>query len=288
MRIGLYILIAAVLCATPMALPEADDISHTTEPAFTLFAFDNGTGRGRLSAEVQAKMLKDLGYAGIGYTGTKNIPAMLKALDANGLKMFSIYVGAKIGPKGPSYDSGLKEAIQQLNGRETLIWLTITGKAPDGDLQAVQVVREIGELAEASGLRVALYPHVGFFIARVEDSLRISKKVNRKNVGASFNLCHWLKVGDEKNMHQRLEQVLPHLFVVSINGADHQGDWDRLIQTLDRGEFDVYRFLKTLKELGYDGPIGLQCYNIPGDIRENLKRSMAAWRKLIAKLAVKS
>jgi len=27
-----------------------------------------------------------------------------------------------------------------LNGRETLIWLTITGKAPDGDFQAVQVV----------------------------------------------------------------------------------------------------------------------------------------------------
>ena len=71
---------------------------------------------------------------------------------------------------------------------------------------------------------------------------------------------------------------MPHLFVVSINGADHEGDWDRLIQTLDRGEYDVFALLSLLKKLGYDGPIGLQCYNIQGDIRENLTRSIGAWK----------
>ena len=54
--------------------------------------------------------------------------------------------------------------------------------------------------------------------------------------------------------------------MVSINGADHTGGWDRLIQPLDRGEFDVYGFLKTLRDLGYTGPIGLQCYMVPGDL----------------------
>jgi hypothetical protein len=42
----------------------------------------------------------------------------------------------------------------------------------------------------------------------------------------------------------------------------------------------VGRLLKTLKQLGYRGPIGLQCYGIGGDAREHLARSMAAWRKL--------
>ena len=46
------------------------------------FAFDNGTGYGRVSPEEQAAMLKELGYDGIGYTGAQQIPAMLKALDA--------------------------------------------------------------------------------------------------------------------------------------------------------------------------------------------------------------
>jgi len=53
-----------------------------------------------------------------------------------------------------------------------------------------------------------------------------------------------------------------------------------LHSTLDRGSFDVGRLLKTLKQLGYRGPIGLQCYGLGGDTRDHLARSMNAWRKL--------
>ena len=76
---------------------------------------------------------------------------------------------------------------------------------------------------------------------------------------------------------------MPRLWAVSINGADEFDDkagWDRYIQPLDKGSFDVGKFLKTLKELGYKGPIGLQCYGIGGDTREHLARSMEAWKKL--------
>jgi hypothetical protein len=48
---------------------------------------------------------------------------------------------------------------------------------------------------------------------------------------------------------------------------------------LDGGSFDTYQFVRTLKQLGYNGPIGLQHYGIKGDARENLKRSMNAWRQ---------
>ena len=110
----------------------------------------------------------------------------------------------------------------------------------------------------------------------MEDAIRLVKKVDRKNVGVSFNLCHFLKLDDEKNVELRLKEAMPYLLAVSINGADggqtNRMDWNRLIQTLDRGSFDVGRVLRTLKQLGYTGPIGLQCYAIPGDCRENLKR----------------
>ncbi len=252
------------------------------------FAFDNGTGR--LAPQAQAKMLKQLGYAGIGYTGSKGIPEMLDALDRQGLKMFSIYVGASLGPEGPTYDPNLKEAVEALKGRQTIVWLFITGEAPDGDKQAVRVVREIAELAGRSGLRVALYPHVGFHVARVEDALRVAEKVDRENVGVSLNLCHWLKLDHEKNLRPLVKAAIGRLLLVSINGADHgetkKMGWDRLIQTLDRGSFDVGRFLKTLEEFGYHGPVGLQCYAVKGDARENLERSMAAWREFSAAIAV--
>lgn len=274
-----------VFCLLPDALPAAEEAAAKPGLTNPFFAFDNGTGHGCLAPEVQAKMLKELGYAGIGYTGAKGIPEMLKALDKHGLKMFSIYIHSNIGPDGPSYDPHLKEAVRVLKGRDTIIWLTVNGRAANAQQQAVRVVTEVAEMAEQSGLRVALYPHVGFYVARVEDAVRIAKKVDRKNVGASFNLCHCLKVDDEKNMERRLKEAMPYLFAVSINGADHEGGWDRLIQTLDRGEFDVYNFLRKLRKLGYTGPIGLQCYNIKGDIRQNLKRSMGAWRGFVARMA---
>ena len=84
-----------------------------------------------------------------------------------------------------------------------------------------------------------------------------------------------------------LQQAMPRLWAISINGADQFDEkpgWDHYIQPLDRGSFDVGGLLKTLKELGYKGQIGLQCYGIGGDAREHLTRSMATWRKLIANL----
>ena len=55
---------------------------------------------------------------------------------------------------------------------------------------------------------------------------------------------------------------------------------DRLIQPLGDGTYDNGKVLKVLDEIGYTGPIGLQCYSIKGDDRANLKKSIIAWRKL--------
>jgi sugar phosphate isomerase/epimerase len=256
-----------------------------------LFAFDNGVGRGKWSPDQQARVLAELGYGGIAYSGTQNIPQMLAALDRHDLRMVSTYVGVRLGGQQPSYDAGLPEAIGQLKGRETIIWLYVQGGQPSStalDDQAVRVIRQIATMAQASGLRVALYPHVGFYVATVQDALRLVKKVDRENVGASLNLCHFLKLDDQDNLSSRLEEALPHLLIFSINGADG-GDtramgWDRLIQTLDRGDFDVYRLVSDLRQRGYRGPIGLQCYAIAGDVRENLTRSIEAWKAIVARL----
>ena len=70
---------------------------------------------------------------------------------------------------------------------------------------------------------------------------------------------------------------------MSINGTDDLDEkpgWDHYIQPLDKGSFDVCAFLRTLKELGYMGPVGLQCYGIGGDTCEHLARSMEAWKKM--------
>ena len=247
------------------------------------YVFDNGAGRGTLALDAQAQLIKDAGYAGVQYSGTKDIPEMLRALDARGLTMYGIYVGANVEGAQPAYDPGLKQAIADLKGRDTLIMLTVNGKAADGEARALAVIREVAGLAAAGGLKVALYPHYGFQVARFADAVRLAEASGRPNVGVMFNLCHWLKEGEEPRLAERLKQAMPRLFAVSINGAEHSGDWPQLIQTLDAGDFDVYELLKTLRAAGYKSAIGLQCYNLRPPMRENLDRSMAAWRKFGAR-----
>ena len=101
----------------------------------------------------------------------------------------------------------------------------------------------------------------------------------------TFNLCHALAVGDEDKIPALLKEAGPLLFTVTLNGADagvKGPQWNRLIQTLDRGSYDVGIVLRTLKRLGFDGPIGLQGYGLTGDRRDNLARSIGAWHKLSA------
>jgi sugar phosphate isomerase/epimerase len=250
------------------------------------FAMDTATDPKRFSASRQVQMVRELGYAGIGCTAGKGVGEMLDELDKNGLRLFCVYLGINIDADQRKYGPELKEAIDVLKGRNTILWLFVTSKqhkpsSPAGDDRAVEILREIADMAAEAGLRVAIYPHYGFWCERVEDAVRVAKKVDRRNVGVTFNLCHWLRVDDEKNMESLIKSAMPHLFVVTVNGADSGGkDWKELIQTLDRGSFDMRRFLKTLNDAGYTGPIGFQGYGIGGDARENLQRSIDAWLKL--------
>jgi sugar phosphate isomerase/epimerase len=152
---------------------------------------------------------------------------------------------------------------------------------PAGDPRAVEIVREIAALADKSGAQVLLYPHSFMWLESIQDAVRVADKVDRPNVGVMFNLCHWLRVSKDRNYKPLLVKAMPRLWAVSINGADEFDDqpgWSRYIQPLGRGTFDMATFLKTLRELGYTGPIGLQCYGIPGDARDHLAESMKAWR----------
>ncbi len=254
------------------------------------FAFDNAFRQEKLPISEQAAILAELGYNGIGYTGTQNIPQALSALKAHNLRMFSTYVSVDLSADGARYDPDLPKAIQQLKGEGTILWLYVRSKEKPLTLddRAVTAIRDIARMAEESGLQVALYPHYGFYVSTIEDAMRVAQKVDRENVGVSFNLCHFLKQHDEEEIQTKLAGAMPHLFLVSINGVD-RGDtksmsWDRLIQPLGKGDFAVEKVLRILRQEKYSGAIGLQCYAIPSKPQEHLSQSIEAWRTLAKQL----
>lgn len=238
-------------------------------------------------------MLKELGYAGLG--GAAGDAAMPEALRREGLRFFNAYHVRSFDAETPMPDASMKHIIDLLEGQNSAVWLGIkqvlragqplAGEEAEG--VAVESLRALADYAEPRGVRIALYPHTGFWNERFEHNQRVAEKVGRKSVGITFNLCHWLRVeGSERDPGPVLAAALPWLMFVTINGADH-GDtqhmgWDRLIQPLGRGSYDVSAFLTKLDTVGYRGPIGLQGYGIQMEPRELLTISMRAWREMHA------
>jgi sugar phosphate isomerase/epimerase len=266
---------------------DAASAAPGTQP---FFAFENCL---KLPPAEIATMLKESGYDGLSASGYDVAP-LLKELHARGLKLYNTYLTPHFDAATNALTEPLRRLIDDLHGTGAALWIapmkvTKDGKAfakssSDGDETALARLREIADYAEPRGVKIALYPHAGFWMERVEDGLRLANQLNRPGVGATFNLCHWLKVEGERDPAPVLKAALPRLFFVSINGADagdtQNQDWNQLIQTLDRGSYDVAGFVRTLRSLPYTGPVGLQCYNLKGDPQENLKRSITAWRKI--------
>jgi sugar phosphate isomerase/epimerase len=252
------------------------------------FAMDTAVrDENHTTARQQAQTLKELGYPGIavGYDRAGPLADLLKELEERDLQLYAVYTGINIDPDAQPYDPALKDAMKALEGRNVILWLFAQSKthklsAESGDARAVEILRELADAAARHKVRISLYPHHAFWLETVEDAVRIAEKVDRPNVGVTFNLCHWLRVSENRDAKAVIERAMPRLSVVSINGADTDGrDWKTLIQTLDRGTFDMRGFLETLRDAGYTGPIGFQGYGIGGDVRDNLKRTMAAWEK---------
>jgi sugar phosphate isomerase/epimerase len=249
------------------------------------FAMDTGVKDDQhLTFEQQADMLRELGYDGMDHTSVENLPEKFSALDRHSLRLFAVYLDVLVDRDQQTYNDGLEQAVELLKGRDVTLWVPLRSddfqpSDAAGDESAVRVIRRIADLAESAGLQVALYPHSFFMMGKISDALRIAKKVNRSNVGVTFNLCHWLRT-DRRDLNETLTEAAPYLRMVTINGADNQGEWKELIQPLGSGEFEVSSALTALKKIGYAGTIGLQGYGIGGDVHENLRRSMAAWQAL--------
>ena len=274
----------------------ADDRSPAVAPPsppwpFFALCMDTHDAKKR-DLEAQAALLKELGYAGAGHlwldgfgAGTSSVDSVkerLRTLDAAGLRLFQVYVRVDVGAAVP-WAPRLRDAIPLLHGRGVQLAVLMGGAKPSDesrDARAVEVLREIAGLARPHGVKLALYPHVGEWLEKVEDAVRVARKTDRPEVGAMFNLCHWQKVSEDSKLRETLKLAKPYLFAVTINGSDLRKANDRWILPLDQGSFDGLDLLRALREIGFEGPIGLQCYGIPGDARDHLQRSMAAWKKL--------
>jgi len=193
-----------------------------------------------------------------------------------------------------TFDFGKKESPEKLLADITavkntnVIFEIVLNGFKDGDPvgfeSCLSLLRQAAETAQRRGVRLALYHHAGSAHESLQTTLRLVETVDSPNLGYAFVVCHWLKLNGKKNPDGYIPLLKSHakkLFLVHINGAKTTGTtWQELIQPLDAGDFDTALLLRTLDEIGYCGPVGLQCYGITLPPQEHLARSMKAWRAL--------
>jgi sugar phosphate isomerase/epimerase len=255
------------------------------------FAMDTAA---RLEPAECAQVLAELGYAGLGGRPS-TAKAHAAALQSKALGFFNAYHVANFAYGETQLPADLTKAVDDLAGTGGTLWLAINKvqfpagmkMGPEyGDTVVVPQLRQLIAHASSKGVKLSLYPHAGFWAARFETCVRVANKLDDPALGVTFNLCHWLKVeGSERDPLPLIKEALPRLNFITINGAD-AGDtqnlgWDKLIQPLGRGTYDVGAFVAKARAAGYRGPFGFQGYGIKMESKELLKETMEGWKKVV-------
>lgn len=260
-------------------------IAVAEESFHPFFAFKNSMETKIPDMEAQAAVLAELGFDGYDHRELDGLAETLKALDARGLKLCTIYFKVDIDAPDQPWNPGLDEALPLLQGRGTVLWCNTHSKRfqpsdPEGDAVAVPIFQTLADKAALFGVRVAPYPHVNFWVETPEDTARLAEKVDRPNFGTSFNLYHWSVLeGERKRPLKEVAELLgPKLMVVSINGD--KGNTIAIGPLEEQGMVAYVEVLSAFRAAGYRGPVGLQCYAIEAEPRAHLRQSMEVWKQI--------
>ena len=238
----------------------------------------------------QVELVKNAGFDGIEINQIESFDGMKSALDQFQFKGSYFYVKIQL---GEPIDNRLESAINKLKGTNTIVAPYILAdtkrfkpNSPEGDSEAIKHLQLISMWSKKSGLQVAIYPHFSFYVERTDHALQLAQKVNRKNVGLSFNLCHWLattSLAERADLKNHLKEINPYLKMITISGASDiisqkKAIFDDYILPLGTGSFDTYDLLEYMvKTIKYKNPIGVQCYNIKGNKPQLIKNTMMVW-----------
>ncbi len=129
-----------------------------------------------------APMLAELGYDGAALASLDGAEAQIAALEKHKQRLFAVYAPLNVDPGDRGYSPRLAELIPKLAGHGTTVWIYVTSRrykpsSTEGDDRAVELLRRLSDLARPHGVQISLYPHLGMYMQRIEDAVRLAKRV---------------------------------------------------------------------------------------------------------------
>jgi sugar phosphate isomerase/epimerase len=208
--------------------------------------------------EERAEMLHRLGFRRFAYDWREqHLPTFeteILELQKRDIELTAVWFPGGLNKDGRS----ILDALEK-HGVKTQLWVMLVDPAPGKDQAAkvqaaVEAIAPIAEEAAKIGCSVGLYNHGGWG-GEPENQLAVIEAAKRTNVGIVYNLHHGHEHLDR--FPQLLEQMLPRLICLNLNGMVPRGDQiGKKILPLGQGDRDL-ALLKTIIESGYRGPIGI-------------------------------
>jgi sugar phosphate isomerase/epimerase len=273
--------IGAFIAPPATAAAPADIYAQTNLVAWCIVPFD-AKKRG---PEERAQMLDRLGIKLFAYDyRAEHIPTFdteVETMQKHGIEIMAWWFPGSLNDEA----KGILNVIERHKIKPQL-WITGGGtpmKTEEEQKQRVQSeakrIRPIAEAAAKLGCKVALYNHGNWF-GEPENQLAIIKELNLPNVGLVYNFHH----GHDHiaRFPELLKQMKPHLLVVNINGMIKDGEKaGKKILPVGEGTEEA-AMLKTLRDSGWQGPVGILNHRPEMDAEVALKGNLDGLQKLRA------
>ena len=259
---------------------EGDLFSRENLVAWCIVPFDAAD---RTPGE-RAKMLNELGISRMAYDyRDRHIPSFRKeivVLETAGIELTAVWLW--VDPRNEDLFSEANRQIFQIleeTGTRTDLWIGFPeGAFEEGPEEqrldaAVQAVRKILERAEKLGCTLSLYNHGGWY-GDPENQVRIIEAIGSDQIGIVYNFHHGHHQTDR--FGALLERMMPYLNTINLNGMKKEGP---KILPLGEGNLEL-EMMRTIRDAGYDGLIGIIGHTEGKDIRPVLERNLEGLEQL--------
>ncbi|MDO9397825.1 MAG: hypothetical protein Q7T71_14860 [Herbiconiux sp.] len=250
---------------------------------------------GRYPLRTRCEMLAELGFEATNLTlwseaAWAELPDLDAAAAASGLTVASLYLTVDLAAPLDSPETA--RALSLIGSRPGApVELTLTSSAPGlapsdpaGDDAAARFLDRA--LSRAGGeTELRLYPHFAFWMERVADAVRLARWYGGSSLGLTFPAFHVYAL-EGTGFSAALDEAAPFLRGANTNGSRRLAGqyFPVTIEPVGEGDFDNFAFLGQLRELGYEGTLGVQAYGVGGDPYAHFGRSLRALRDIQARL----
>jgi len=238
----------------------------------------------RYPFEVRCEMASELGFDATYLTCSseqswKDLAKLRDVKAKYGLDVAAVYGVADVATPDPKL-LNLFETIEGCPAIELAI------KSTPDEAAALKFLDQTLQICDRRNINLFLYPHINFWLERIQDGVQLCEKLNHQRLGTMFCGFHWYAI-DGKALGTTLAAAKPHLRQVNLSGSRRDPDGlanKATIEPLDDGEMDNFAIVGELKRLRFTGYVGFQGYSTGGDPYAKLKRSLATFRDIEARL----